>query len=215
MASQSNPKRDVRQALLRLREQLPAHEATLAAEQIRTTLIRYAAAALAELRHAENRSIPTISLYRSVRGEIDVWPCAQSLWEQGWRIVVPKTCVSTRTLSFLPVTPDSQWIAGAYGVPEPLVAGTGAPQRIDQVEINRCEIAVYVVPGVGFSTTGGRLGYGGGYYDRLFAQPDALGRRVGVAYGCQVVDPLPLANHDVYMDEIVTESGVIRCTPAH
>jgi len=65
------------------------------------------------------------------------------------------------------------------------------------------------VPGVAFDREGRRLGYGGGYYDRLLPQLAARAVRVAGAFDLQLVARVPAAPHDVAVDAIVTESGVL------
>ncbi|MFA9462420.1 5-formyltetrahydrofolate cyclo-ligase [Thiohalorhabdus methylotrophus] len=67
-----------------------------------------------------------------------------------------------------------------------------------------------IVPGVGFDRTGGRMGNGQGYYDRLLerVRPDAP--LVAICYEAQIFDKIPVDDHDVYMDKIVTEEGVFN-----
>ena len=63
-------------------------------------------------------------------------------------------------------------------------------------------IDVIIVPGLAFDHEGGRLGYGGGYYDHfLSANPDAL--KVGVAYDFQLIDYVPTQCHDVRIDKVI------------
>jgi 5-formyltetrahydrofolate cyclo-ligase len=65
-----------------------------------------------------------------------------------------------------------------------------------------------VVPGVAFDRSGGRLGHGKGYYDKLLVRirPDA--HIVAVAYECQLFPEVPMLPHDVRMHKVVTESAV-------
>jgi 5-formyltetrahydrofolate cyclo-ligase len=71
-------------------------------------------------------------------------------------------------------------------------------------------IDAVIVPGVAFDPQGRRLGYGGGFYDRLLPRlrDDCL--RVGVAYDEQLVDELPVAEHDAHVHAVVTPSRVLR-----
>jgi hypothetical protein len=80
----------------------------------------------------------------------------------------------------------------------------------DSPEVPIGEIDVFVVPGVGFSTDGTRLGRGAGYYDATLAlaRPDAV--KVGYTFDCCVVDSLPRDRWDVLMDWIVTESRTLQ-----
>ena len=67
-----------------------------------------------------------------------------------------------------------------------------------------------IVPGAAFSRNGRRIGYGGGYYDRFFADPDRRGRciLVGIGYDFQILDELPAEAHDVRLDYLAGEVGV-------
>lgn len=71
--------------------------------------------------------------------------------------------------------------------------------------------AIVVVPGRAFDPAGGRLGRGGGYYDRLLARARSRGRVVvGAAYECQVIESVPREPHDMPVDLLATERGVRR-----
>jgi 5-formyltetrahydrofolate cyclo-ligase len=78
-------------------------------------------------------------------------------------------------------------------------------------------LSVVFVPLLGFDLRGTRLGAGAGYYDRLFAyrrhrhswQRPLL---IGLAYSCQRVERIEPAGHDVPLDAVVTEEGVLRFT---
>ncbi|HDH96432.1 MAG TPA: 5-formyltetrahydrofolate cyclo-ligase [Proteobacteria bacterium] len=91
---------------------------------------------------------------------------------------------------------------GAFGIPEP--RGAELP------EVDEDEIELVVTPGAAFDMLGYRLGYGGGFYDRLFAQirPDCL--KVGIAFSFQLVDSVPHEPTDVPVDIVVTDQHIIR-----
>jgi len=65
-------------------------------------------------------------------------------------------------------------------------------------------IDVVVVPGLAFTTSGDRLGQGGGWYDRFLAslRPEAI--KIGVAFAPQIVESLPVEPHDIRMDVVIT-----------
>ncbi|GJM05870.1 MAG: 5-formyltetrahydrofolate cyclo-ligase [marine bacterium B5-7] len=67
---------------------------------------------------------------------------------------------------------------------------------------------IAITPGVGFTTTGERLGYGKGYYDRWFSQNDVK-TKIGIAFEIQLVSQLPIEETDVSLDIIVTEERII------
>jgi 5-formyltetrahydrofolate cyclo-ligase len=80
------------------------------------------------------------------------------------------------------------------GIPAPLE--TAEPVTPDLI----------LTPLLAFDVEGGRLGQGGGYYDRTFAAlPDAI--RIGVAYAGQAVERVPMQAHDVRLDGVLTEAG--------
>jgi 5-formyltetrahydrofolate cyclo-ligase len=90
-------------------------------------------------------------------------------------------------------------VEGAYGLLEPAPGS----KRVDPEELKN---ALWLVPGVAFDESGGRLGRGKGVYDRLLAC--GCGLSIGVFYECQKVASLPKEGHDRSLDMIVTESGL-------
>ena len=70
---------------------------------------------------------------------------------------------------------------------------------------------VVIVPGVAFDARGNRLGYGGGFYDSFLSECGDV-PRIGVCFEVQVVDEVPVAEHDLPVDVIVTESRTIEAT---
>ena len=99
------------------------------------------------------------------------------------------------------ITDLSDVVASTFGLrePDPALAAPADPDAAGFV----------IAPGVAFTPGGGRLGMGGGYYDRFLSQVSAP--IVGLAYEMQMVDVLPLSAHDQLVDIIVTELRVIRC----
>jgi 5-formyltetrahydrofolate cyclo-ligase len=85
---------------------------------------------------------------------------------------------------------------GAYGIMEP---------KSDLQATDLTEFDVILVPGVGFTPNGDRLGFGGGFYDRLLKL--VKGCKIGIGYEFQVLDEIPVEEHDVSLDMIVTDSG--------
>jgi 5-formyltetrahydrofolate cyclo-ligase len=104
------------------------------------------------------------------------------------------------SLRFGPWRAGDPTVANRYGIPEPALASesTLAPEQLQLV----------LLPLLGFDRRGGRLGMGGGYYDRSFAfrrECPAPPRLVGVGYACQEIPALDVQEWDVGLDAVVTE----------
>ena len=116
----------------------------------------------------------------------------------GKQLVYPR--VDGETLVFEEVNDLSRLAPGAFGVLEPRGGRAVAVDRID----------VLLVPGVAFDRSGHRLGYGKGFYDRAIAKCSDNTVRVGFAYDFQVVDALPVGEHDQPVAALMTESRTLH-----
>jgi 5-formyltetrahydrofolate cyclo-ligase len=142
-----------------------------------------------------------VAMYRAFRGEADIGRVAGEIRALGWNTAFPVTHRLTRAMSFRLVQDETLWTEGSYGIPEP-ANGEEVPAR---------DLHVVLLPGVAFTLDGIRLGYGGGYYDRLFAQEQVSAKRMGICYACQMAEHLVDEAHDVRMDLLATEVGVTPC----
>jgi 5-formyltetrahydrofolate cyclo-ligase len=75
------------------------------------------------------------------------------------------------------------------------------------------EIDVFLTPGLAFDLRGGRLGNGGGFYDRLLAKRRTDSKAVGITVASRMVGEVPMFEHDQRVDWVATETGVTRCSP--
>jgi 5-formyltetrahydrofolate cyclo-ligase len=89
---------------------------------------------------------------------------------------------------------------------------SGLRNPITGVPIPMEEIDLVVTPGLGFDRGGNRLGRGGSYYDRFFANKDLKAIKCGFAFSEQMINVVPVVEHDIKMDMIVTETEVITCS---
>ena len=89
-------------------------------------------------------------------------------------------------------------------------AATGRLVSVPESDVAPTWPDLVVVPGLAFTSTGDRLGQGGGWYDRFLSQVRSGCTTVGVCFAEQVVDSLPLEAHDVAVDHVVTDQGVLR-----
>lgn len=93
-------------------------------------------------------------------------------------------------------------VAGRHGVRVP---GEACPM------VDPAALGLILVPGVGFDPRGGRLGRGGGFYDRLLSDRSISALAIGVCFSAQVVGEVPREAHDRRMDGLATEAGLVMC----
>ncbi len=144
----------------------------------------------------ELRTARVVLVYAAMPEEVDVEEAARDLRARGVVTLYPR--VQGEDLALVPVTDITSLVAGHRRILEP--QGPPADPAI---------VDAALVPGVAFDLRGGRLGQGGGHYDRLLAGiEDAW--RIGVAFSCQVVPRVPRDDHDIAMDVLVTDHSVHR-----
>ena len=142
------------------------------------------------------RGVP-LAGYMAMRTEIDPTAAMAEAAAHG-PVGVPVIIGAGQPLQFRLWEPDCEMIAGEFGAQIPASGAWMIPQ-------------IVIVPLVAFSRSGGRLGYGGGFYDRTLeklraAKPTLA---IGFAYTAQEDENLPLEATDQPLDLIVTEQGVI------
>jgi 5-formyltetrahydrofolate cyclo-ligase len=146
----------------------------------------------------------TVMFYVDVRSEVRTRHYLATALGHGKRIVVPY-CVDGELELFLLASMDELEI-GMYKILEPKQELRDAPgKRIDVKELD-----LIMVPGVAFDRTGGRMGHGFGYYDKLLEHARPETPLVALAFECQLFPEIPTAPHDIFMDKIVTERAVYR-----
>ena len=139
----------------------------------------------------EFRCAEDVALYCALPDEPPTEPVIARWLELGKRVVVPR--VEGDEMRFFRYDPATQ-VVGAFGIEEP---GDGA------LLCSPSEIELMVVPGVAFTATGDRMGRGRGYYDKYLSQSDFRAYTIGVGYAHQLVDTLPVAEHDRRLDKVV------------
>ncbi|NPA49330.1 MAG: 5-formyltetrahydrofolate cyclo-ligase [Thermodesulfobacteria bacterium] len=148
--------------------------------------------------YAPYRKAERLLLYAHFRDEVETDALIEAALQEGKEVYLPRTYVREKRLRLFRLFNTGELLPGAYGIPEP---------PAQNPEIQAEELDLIVVPGVAFDLRGGRLGYGGGFYDRLFAKAPRV-KRIGLAYSCQVAEELPLEEHDVLLHALVTEKGL-------
>jgi len=172
----------------------PAHAADVAAggEASRAACDHFLAARL-------HTGAAVISGFRPIRTEIDPTPLMEALHAAGHRLCVPVIQGKGLPLRFREWRPGAEMVEGAFGALIPAAGDWLEPELL-------------IAPLLAFDAEGGRLGYGGGFYDRTLEGLRAKRRTlaVGFAYAAQQVAAVPRDATDQLLDGIVTELGLIR-----
>ncbi len=149
---------------------------------------------------ASGRAGPGVAaVYNAQGSELDAWPLAEVLRAAGATIVLPVATSRDAPLSFRQVRDGDLFAPDAAGM---LAPAANAPVL---------RPALLVLPLLAFDRFGGRLGQGGGYYDRTLPALRASGAPVtafGLAYAAQEVDRVPIDAHDARLDGVLTERGL-------
>jgi len=130
------------------------------------------------------------------------------------RVVLPR--VEGQNLGLYEIKSLDELAPGYMGIPEPNPqlphfnkGGEGGFYDIRRVSIN--DVDAIIIPGAAFDETGNRIGYGGGFYDRLLAQLQKPVPIIAPTYEEQVIESVPTDPHDRKVNIIVTDSREIRC----
>ena len=158
----------------------------------------------------EYRASRKILLYAPVGGEVDTALIAADALRTRRQLYYPIIDRGLCRLRLGAVADLGELRAGAFGIPQPPVAGAREARDL----ASDPGAALVCVPGVAFTPAGARLGRGGGYYDRLLAELPREVRAAGLGYSFQLIDRLPEESHDRRLDFIVTESAVYAASAA-
>src|SRR5437868_9800731 len=149
----------------------------------------------------EFTSARVVMLYLSTPFEVDTASLALRAWQAGKTVVVPKVSWDQRRMLPIEISSLNTGITTTGpGVREPIA---GNPMPVEFIDL-------VIVPGLGFTNTGYRIGRGMGFYDRFLAQSDFLGLSCGLAFSEQIVDNLPVLDHDVPLSMLATDQGLRR-----
>tara|TARA_R110002110_G_scaffold205066_7_gene416936 strand:+ start:58363 stop:58938 length:576 start_codon:yes stop_codon:yes gene_type:complete len=142
-----------------------------------------------------------VALYIAADGEIGTEPLAQACLESGKHRYLPVICPD-KHLEFALWEPHATLAPNHLGIPEP---PSSAPR------IKAGDLDLVFLPLVGWDCRGGRLGMGGGYYDRTLAAYPDKPVRVGLAHHCQQTERLACDAWDINLNFVATDAGLISC----
>lgn len=157
---------------------------------------------------AEEKQAQAVMVYVAFRSELDLTPFIKWCWQKDVGVIVPKCSFEDRGMTLHRLRSFDQLRPGAYGIlePDPALAPLVPENVVPELVL---------VPGLAFDRNGGRMGYGGGYYDRFWERMSMLGERkgmhpiwLGASFEAQLRDEVPGERHDLTLDGVITELGI-------
>ncbi len=148
----------------------------------------------------------TVMIYLSMVEEVDTAHIALQAWAAGKRVLAPRVYLADHSMDAFEIhSLRERLVPGPYDILQPADGNPWPPGQIDLI----------VVPALAFSRNGGRLGRGAGFYDRFLLRArdrtcggqNALPLAVGLAFEEQVLDELPMFDHDQPIDILVSDKG--------
>jgi len=142
----------------------------------------------------------TIMMFLSLPHEVDTSEAILHAWQLGKAVAVPK--ISWQQRHMIPVRINSLetgFSTGASGLRNPI---SGLPVPFGEIDL-------VVTPSLGFDKKGNRLGRGGSYYDRFFANAELKADRCGFAFAEQLLDAIPVTEHDEPVEILITDIEIM------
>jgi 5-formyltetrahydrofolate cyclo-ligase len=173
-----------RKKILDIRNSLSQKEVEICSDKIWKSLSK-----LKEFQEAKG-----IFIYISFKNEVDTNKIIQSIIDTK-QVMVP--CIENGKINISQIDNFCTYKKDKFGIPEPCEKKICSPKKID----------LAIVPGIAFDLNRNRIGFGGGYYDRILKLINA--KKIALCYDFQLLDNIPIDNHDIKMDFIITESRMI------
>jgi 5-formyltetrahydrofolate cyclo-ligase len=182
-----------RQVILQLRDALDPQERAAHSRLIKEALFKL----------PQFLAARTVMFYVSFRSEVETHDMIREALASGRTVVVPVTDMNNKRLALSRLEDfDRDLAPGIWGIPEPL------QEKIRPIACH--DIDLVIAPGAAFSANGNRIGYGGGFYDRLLRESGI--KACALAFEMQILSDIPHnPAQDVPVDYILTENRVIIC----
>lgn len=148
------------------------------------------------------RNSKTIGLYANFNNEVSTSLLFDGSMKEGKKVLFPYIMEEKKELIFTPVQGLDELMQGPFGIMAP--CNKDGKNHIGEAEL-------LFIPGVAYDLKGGRIGYGGGFYDRSLGKLVKRPFIAALAYELQIVDEVPVRPHDIRVDVIITEQRVITC----
>jgi len=138
-----------------------------------------------------------IFIYIGFGSEINTAKYIEEFLKEGKKVFVPRTNMVIKTMEAVEITSLKELERNKFGILEPAK---------DMEAIDKNTLDLIIMPGVAFDIKRGRIGYGGGYYDKYMEAIDLSIPKIALAYELQIIDKVPKEDHDILPDSIITEN---------
>lgn len=178
-------KKQIRKEIIKLRDEFDINEKKIADEIILKKL----------LLREEYIKCKNIFIYIGFGSEIDTRKYIKRFWQDNKTVVVPRTNIEKKEMDVVRIDSFDNLVKDNYGILEP-----------DQSKesFNKDKIDLIIMPGVAFDKDGGRVGYGGGYYDKFLKTIDKNIKKIALCYTFQIIQKVPLDFYDVKVNDLIT-----------
>lgn len=177
-------KKAIREKILKMRDEISIDERKKYDEEIFNKVIKSG-----YYKEAKN-----IFIFVSYKTEVDTHKIIKKALEHGKTICVPKVISKKDGMYGAKINKFSDLKPGKYGILEP---------GIENEKVKEQDIDLVLVPGAVFDMKGGRIGYGGGFYDRFLVKLREGVPKIAIAYNVQIIDKVPMDELDVRIDGII------------
>ena len=136
-----------------------------------------------------------IFIFVSFRSEVNTHKIIIKAIEDGKTICVPRIVSKEQGMKVYRIKGLEELETGYYGVLEP-------SEKCEEISIK--DIDLVIMPGAAFDRNGGRLGYGGGFYDRFLSKAQENLKKIALAYEFQILESVPMEGTDIRIDDVIT-----------
>lgn len=178
-------KKELRSQMIKLREAITKEEKSILDKKAFINVINSK-----EYNRAKN-----IFIYVSYKSELYTHEIIKYSLKNGKKIFVPKVISKSEGMKAVEIKDFSDLSKSSYGILEPITNKYAEPSIIE----------LSLTPGLAFDKSGGRIGYGGGFYDRYMKNLKGSAVNIGLCYKLQIIERVPMDEFDVRVDGIITD----------
>lgn len=143
-----------------------------------------------------------IFIYVGFGSEINTIDFINDFLKERKKIFIPRTNIEEKIMEAVEIKSLDNLEKDKYGILEPAK---------DIKAVKKVDLDLIILPGVVFDELGGRIGYGGGYYDKYLQDLEESIPKAALCYEFQIIDKVPTEEHDIRADYIITEKRAIYC----